>query len=61
MMAELWSRKREIGEEDESNMEDTSSYDRSGVRLTYVDLENFLSVLLSTGPELVPAVSAMVN
>jgi hypothetical protein len=33
MMVELWTRKREMGDEDESDMENTSSYEKSGVRL----------------------------
>jgi hypothetical protein len=31
MMVELWTRKREIGDEDENDMENTSGYDISGV------------------------------
>jgi hypothetical protein len=30
-MLELWMRKREMGDEDETTMEDTSSYEKSGV------------------------------
>jgi len=33
MMVELWMRKREMGDEDEYDMEDTSEYEKSGVRL----------------------------
>jgi len=33
MMVELWTGKREIGDVDESDMEDTSSYEKSGVQL----------------------------
>jgi hypothetical protein len=33
MMVELWARKREMGDGDENNMEDTSGYEKSGVRL----------------------------
>jgi hypothetical protein len=33
MMVELWMRKREMGDEDENNMEDMSGYEKSGVRL----------------------------
>jgi len=33
MMIELWTRKREMGDEDENDMEDTSVYETSGVRL----------------------------
>jgi hypothetical protein len=31
MMVELWTRKREMRDEDEIDMEDTSGYDKSGV------------------------------
>jgi hypothetical protein len=31
MMVEMWTRKREMGNEDENDMEDTSGYDNSGV------------------------------
>jgi hypothetical protein len=33
MMVELWTRKREMGDENEDDIEDTSSYEKSGVRL----------------------------
>jgi len=33
MMVELWTRKREIGDEDENVVEDMSGYEKSGVRL----------------------------
>jgi len=33
MMIELWTRKREMGDEDENDMEDMGGYDKSGVRL----------------------------
>jgi hypothetical protein len=32
MIIVLWTRKREIGDEDEYDVEDTSGYDKSGVR-----------------------------
>jgi hypothetical protein len=31
MMVELWTRKREIGDEDENDMENMSGYEKSGV------------------------------
>jgi hypothetical protein len=31
MMVELWTRKIVMGNEDETNMEDTSGYEKSGV------------------------------
>ena len=33
MMVEMWIRKREMGDEDENDVEDTSGYEKSGVRL----------------------------
>jgi hypothetical protein len=32
-MVELWMRKKEMEDEDENKMEDTSGYDKSGVQL----------------------------
>jgi hypothetical protein len=32
-MVELWARKREMGDEDESDVEDTSGYEKSAVCL----------------------------
>jgi hypothetical protein len=31
MVVELWTRKREIGDEDENDIENTSGYENSGV------------------------------
>jgi hypothetical protein len=33
MMVELWTRKREMEDEDENYVEDTSGYEKSGVQL----------------------------
>jgi len=33
MMVGMWTRKRAMGDEYENNMEDTSGYEKSGVRL----------------------------
>jgi hypothetical protein len=33
MMVELWTRKREMGDEDKNDMENTSSYEKSEVQL----------------------------
>jgi len=33
MMVELWTTNREMGHEDENDMEDTSGYEKAGVRL----------------------------
>jgi len=61
MMAELWTRKREMADEDENDMEHTSSYEKSGEWLAWLGLEHLVSVLLHAGLGLVPAVSGMVN
>jgi len=44
MMLELWTRKREMGDEDENDVEDTSGYEKSGVRLTWLDWEVLVSL-----------------
>jgi len=31
MMVEMWTRKREMGDEDENDVEDTSGHEKSGV------------------------------
>jgi len=68
MMVELWTRQREMSDDDESDMEDTSGYENSGVQLAWLDLEeawlgleDLVSVLLPAASELVPAESGMVN
>jgi len=33
MMLELWTRKREMGDEYENNVEDTTGYEKSEIRL----------------------------
>jgi len=33
MMMELWTKKREMGDDDENDVEDTSRYEISGVQL----------------------------
>ena len=58
---ELWTRLREIGDEDAKDMEDTSGYEKSGVRLSSLGLEDLVSVLVPAGSGLVPAVPWMVN
>jgi len=61
-------KKERDGDENESDMEDTSGYEKSGVRLaslgveeTWLGLEDLVSVLLPAGSGLVPAVLGMVN
>jgi len=61
MMVELWTRKREMGDEDENDMEDTSDYEKSGEWLAWLGLEDLVAVLLDSGSGLVPAVAGMVN
>jgi len=61
MMVELWMRKSEMGDEDENDMEDMSSYEISGVRLAWLSLEDVASVLLPAGLGLVPAISGMAH
>jgi hypothetical protein len=43
MMVELWTRKREMGDENENNMQNTSGYQKSGVLLDWLDLNNLVS------------------
>jgi len=61
MMVELWMRKREMGDEDENDMEDTSGHQKSGVLFSWLSLEDLKLLLLHAGSGLVPAVSWMVN
>jgi len=61
MMVELWTRKREMGDKDENDMENTSGYEKSGVRLAWLGLEDLILVLLPAGSGLVPALAGMVN
>jgi hypothetical protein len=44
MMVELRKRKREMGDEDENNMEDKSGYEKLDVRLAWWGLKNLVSV-----------------
>jgi len=44
MMVELWTRKREMGDEDENEVEDMSGYEESGVPLTWLGWEDHVSV-----------------
>ena len=61
MMVELWTRKREMGDEDENDMEDTSGYEKSGVRLARWCWEDLVSEFVRAGSGLVPAISGMVH
>ena len=44
MMVELWMTKKEMGDEDENNVEDTSGYEKSGVWLAWLGCENLVLV-----------------
>jgi hypothetical protein len=46
MMVELWTRKKEMGDEDVTNIEDTSSDEKSVVRLACFGLQDLVSALL---------------
>jgi len=61
MMVQLWTRKSEMGDEDQNAMEDTSGYEKSEEWLAWLGLDDLLSVLLPAGSGLVSAVSGMVN
>jgi len=61
MIVEVWMRNRQMEDEGENNMEDTSGPEKSGVRLAGLGLEDLVWVLLPTGSGLVPARSWMVN
>jgi hypothetical protein len=61
MMVELWTRKREMGDEDENDMEDMSGFEKSGLPLAWLGLEDLVSVLLPAGSGVVPAILWMVN
>jgi len=61
MMVEMWMRKREMGDEDENDVEDTSGYEESEVQLPWLGSEHLVSVLLHARSGLIPAVSWMVN
>jgi len=44
MMVELWTRMREMGDEDENDVEDSCGYEKSGVLLARLGWEDLLSV-----------------
>jgi hypothetical protein len=54
-------RESEMGDEGGNDMEDTSGYEKSGVRLARLGLEDLVSVCLPAGLGVVPAVSGMLN
>jgi len=61
MMVELWTRKREMRDEDEHDMEGASGYEKSGEQPAWLGLEDLVLVWLPSGLGLIPAVSGMVN
>jgi len=61
MIVEVWTRNRQMGDEGENNMEDTSGPEKSAVQLAGLGLEDLVWVLFPTGSGLVPARSWMVN
>jgi hypothetical protein len=44
MMFELWTRKREVWDEDENDVEDTSGYEKSGVQHAWLGWNDLVSV-----------------
>jgi hypothetical protein len=44
MMVELWTRKREMGDEHENDVDDTREYEKSGIRLACLGWEDLVSV-----------------
>jgi len=50
-----------MGHGDESNMQDTSGPEKSGVQLASLGIEDRVLVVLAAGLEQVPAASGMVN
>jgi len=61
MTIELWTRKREMGDEHKNVVEDTSRYEKSGVRLPWFGLEDLILVYLHARSGLINAVLRMVN
>jgi hypothetical protein len=61
MTVELWTRKREIGDKDENDMEDVSGHEKSDVRFACLGKDYLVSVVFPAGLRLVPAVSGLVN
>jgi len=53
MMVELWMRKREMGDKDRNDVEDTSRYEKSGIRLAWLGWESLESTCTNgAGPSL---------
>jgi len=45
MMEEFWMKKKETVHEEENNMQDTSGYGKSGVRLARLGFKDLISVI----------------
>jgi hypothetical protein len=61
IMVEFWTRKKEMRDEDENNIERTSGYEKSAVSLARLRLELTVMVILPAGSGHVPAVSGKVD
>jgi hypothetical protein len=61
MMIELWTRKRQMVDEDENDVEDTRECEKSGVLLAWLGLEELVAVVIQARLSLVPAILGMVN
>jgi len=61
MIVELWTRMREVRDEDENDMEDTSGYWKAGEQLAWLGLEDLVSVILPARSGIVPALSGIAN
>jgi len=61
MMAELWMRNREMGDEDANAVDNTNGYETSVLHVALLSCKDFESVLLHTRSALEPALPGMVN
>jgi len=56
MMAEFFTRKCDVGDGDENNVNDMSIYEKSGVWVDWFSLEDLVSMLWDVESGLLPAV-----
>ena len=61
MMVELWTRQREMVDDNENDVMNTDRYEESAVQLAWLGWEDLLSVQLHAGSELIPTVSGIGN
>jgi hypothetical protein len=61
MMLELWTRKRDMGDEAQNDVDDRSGYEKSEVELGRWSCEDLVSVLLHAASGLIPVVSGKVQ